>query len=154
MTRMMMMTVLMMGLIFVTALSVSAKEINQRGFTIQYDVTKWSTCEVYYGEVTNSYHGSSYNRPQIAVHRPIEHTAIEGKVMNEFFRHISHMTFYFEAYDSNDTMVEEKAVSVNSLGSHESRTFSMSIDNRIQKVILKAYEFFYLDGTCEKISMK
>ncbi len=149
-------TLLMMtALIVITTMASFGKEISQKGFLIQYDISKWTTCRPAYGYSTsNHYRHSSQNQSQVVVQVPTEHTGITGKINNEYTRNISCINLYFTVYDFNGNTVETTTASVNNLGPNENTTFSISLDNRGQTAVLTGFDYYYRDGSCERISLK
>ncbi len=144
-------TILIAGLLALTAPGASSKELCQRGFQIQFDLTKWLTCEpctvIYTG---NSPHGGQ----NLIVTRPVPRTAVEGRVRNEFFRTITRVNLHFIINDAAGRPMGEQVVSLYNLGPQESADFSVALDNSSQGALLTGFDFVYKDGTCEKISLR
>lgn len=155
MKRALMMALMMTALIVMTSMASFGKEVSQKGFLIQYDISKWVTCKAAYGYSTSTqYHHNCQNQQQIVVQVPTEHTGLTGKINNEYSRNISFITLYFTVYDSNGSIVETKTASVNNLGPNENATFSIDLDNRGQTAVLTGFDYYYRDGACERISLK
>lgn len=151
MKKLLLTVILIAGLMTLTALAAPAKELCHRGFQIQYDLNKWFTsepCTVIY----NGNHNRCAN--DLIVTKPVPHTAIEGRVRNEFFRTITRLNLHFVINDATGRPMGEQVVSLYNLGPQESGDFSVSLDNSSQGAVLAGFDFAYKDATCERISLR
>jgi len=153
MKKVMMVALMIAGLMAVTAFCASARELCHRGFMIQFDVDKWFTSEPCVVIYTGNDHRASNLSQQLFVTKPVQHTAIEGRVRNEFFRSIASINLHFTIYDSLNRNIGEQIVTLNNLGPQENGSFSVSLDNSGQNARLTGFDFYYKDGACEKVSL-